>query len=273
MNNSRKINFKAVLIGELVDIGGTLLVVFVLAFVMVLQGIPAADIEATILAWSNKVSVLVIYYIIGLSFTFWGGFIGARIAKSAEIMHSGIIGVIGVVLGLFSLQSSTTHLWLNIIAVILNLPVAMLGGYVAQGRNIREQSLLGANEKSAKWPNMFKELTNLGYQRSAKEAFGFYIAYLLLAMFSCVIMSNIVGIILKDSNINLALRIGSITAVIVSIGLSFFVLKEKKLLGNFGFILLALLSGLLALKIGGMGGLIPVAYLTSKPVNAKRVTA
>jgi hypothetical protein len=266
MNNSSKINFKAILIGLSVDYSGTMLV---LAFVMAFQRIPAADIVAAILARSTAVSVLLITSIIGLLFKFLGGFIGARIAKSDEIMHSSIIGAIEVVIRFLSLQSST-HLWLYIIGVILTLPVFMLGGYVAQGRNIKEQSLLSSNERSAKWPNMFKELTNFGYQRSAKEAFGFYIAYLSSIMFFCGILGTIVEITVKNSIAYLiGLKIGIIIAVIVSIGLSFFILKEKKLFGNFGFILLALLSGLLALKIGGMGGLIPVAYLTSKPVNAR----
>jgi len=42
------------------------------------------------------------------------------------------------------------------------------------------------------------------------------------------------------------------------------------LIDNLVFILLALLSGLLALLSGGFGGLIAVAYLTNKPVNTKQ---
>lgn len=74
---------------------------------------------------------------------------------------------------------------------------------------------------------------------------------------------------MQNDDYNFGLIIGNIVAVIVSLGVSFLVLKEKKLLGNFVFILLALLSGLLAIFLGGLGGLIPAAYLTTKPANAK----
>lgn len=68
---------------------------------------------------------------------------------------------------------------------------------------------------------------------------------------------------------NLGIIIGNIVAIVVSIGVSFLILKEKNLLGNLGFVLLALFSGILAAFFGGLGGLIPAAYLTTKPANAK----
>jgi hypothetical protein len=68
---------------------------------------------------------------------------------------------------------------------------------------------------------------------------------------------------------NLGLIIGNIVAIVVSLGVSFLILKEKNLLGNFSFVLLAFFSGVLAIFLGGLGGLIPAAYLTTKPANAK----
>ena len=112
---------------------------------------------------------------------------------------------------------------------------------------------------------------NLHFKRSTKEAFGFYFAYLLLVLIISVIISVGIALIFKSSNFNsgfnMGLRIGTIIAVIISLGLSFLVLKEKKLLRNFGLILLALLSGLLAFFLGGLGGLIIASYLTTRPAN------
>ncbi|MBU0569816.1 hypothetical protein KKB40_03470 [Patescibacteria group bacterium] len=78
------------------------------------------------------------------------------------------------------------------------------------------------------------------------------------------IFAGVGVLVTQNDTFDFGLRIGNIIAIIISIGLSFLILKEKKLLSNFGFILLALLSGLLALFIGGLGGLIPAAFLTTR---------
>ena len=116
---------------------------------------------------------------------------------------------------------------------------------------------------------MFKNLTSLGYQRSTKEAFGFYLAYLVLIMIVGAMLAGTLGVAMQNNTFDFGLRVGSVIAAIASTGVSFFILKEKKLLGNFSFILLALLAGLLALFIGGLGGLIPAAYLTTRPASTK----
>ena len=114
---------------------------------------------------------------------------------------------------------------------------------------------------------MFKKLTNFHYQRNTKEAVGFYFAYLLLILITGVVISGGFNIIFKPINFALGVRIGAMTAFVMSLSLSFLILKDKKLLKNFNCILLALVSGLLALFIGGLGGLIIPAYLTTKPAN------
>jgi len=116
---------------------------------------------------------------------------------------------------------------------------------------------------------MFKHLANFSYKRNKKEAIGFYIAYLVLTMLVGVLLAGTLGIFFERgasaaNGFNFGFEIGSITAVIVSVGVSFLILKEKKLLGNFGYILVAILSGILALFSGGLGGLIPTAFLTTR---------
>jgi len=117
--------------------------------------------------------------------------------------------------------------------------------------------------------NIFNNLTDFGYQRSTKEAIGFYIAYLFLIIIFGVFLAFGLSAIVQNNTYNFGLIIGNVVAIVFSLGVSFLILKEKNLLGNFGFILLALLSGLLAIFLGGFGGLIPAAYLTTKPAKAK----
>jgi hypothetical protein len=112
---------------------------------------------------------------------------------------------------------------------------------------------------------MFNKLTDLKYKRDTKQAFGFYVAYLigiiLLAMVSAAVLGVATG---NQDNFQFGLRVGTFVAILSCLGLSFAILQKKKLLQNFGFILLALVSGVLALFGGAIVGLIPVAYFTTR---------
>ena len=111
---------------------------------------------------------------------------------------------------------------------------------------------------------MFKKLTNLAYKRSRKEALGFYLGYLILIVVVGALAGGLFGLASGQENFELGLRIGNIIGILASLGLSFAVLSKKGLMNNFGLLLLALLSGLLAFIGGGLLGLIPASYLTTK---------
>jgi hypothetical protein len=117
--------------------------------------------------------------------------------------------------------------------------------------------------------NIFNNLTEFGYQRSTKEAIGFYIAYFFLLIIIGALLALVLGSTIQNATYayGYGLIIGNIVAIIASLVISFLILKEKNLLGNTGFILIALLSGVLALFFGALGGLIPAAYLTTKSAN------
>lgn len=117
--------------------------------------------------------------------------------------------------------------------------------------------------------NIFNNLADFSYRRNTKEAIGFYIAYLFLTIVPGIVLALALGSIMWNDTYGFGLTVGNIVAVVVSLGVSFLILKEKNLLGNSGFILLALLSGVLAIIFGGLGRLIPAAYLTTKPANTK----
>lgn len=112
---------------------------------------------------------------------------------------------------------------------------------------------------------MFKKLTDFSYKRNTLEALGFYIAYLIILTVSAFIIGAVLGTATgNEDNFAFGAKIGVIFAIIAILCLSFVVLSKKKLTNNFSYLLLGLLSGVLAYFGGGLLGLIPVAYLTTK---------
>ncbi len=116
-----------------------------------------------------------------------------------------------------------------------------------------------------------------GVKRTVKQAFVFYLAYLLLMSLVGIILSMIIVQFLPTNCVDfktcfeegyeqsspIVNTIGLILSIIAPLLLSFLILKEKKLLSNFKYILLALLSGIMGI-FGFAIGLIPVAYLTTR---------
>jgi hypothetical protein len=116
---------------------------------------------------------------------------------------------------------------------------------------------------------MFKQLTNFSYERNVKEAIGLYLAYLLLIVILAIVVGWLVRLTLGDYILGISLRgAGNIVAIISSLVIALLIVKKKKLFGNFINILLILLSGVLAILGGGLLGLIPVAYLSTRQVRA-----
>lgn len=112
---------------------------------------------------------------------------------------------------------------------------------------------------------MFKHLTDFAYKRNVKEAIGFYLAFLFLIILLAGLLAGLIGLLAgQEESFKLGLRIGNIVAIVVIIGISILILKNKNLLGDFGYIILILLSGLLAYFGGGLLGLIPIAFLTTR---------
>lgn len=111
---------------------------------------------------------------------------------------------------------------------------------------------------------MFKNLTSFAYKRNTKEAIGFYIGYLVLIFILAYLIGASVGVVSPSFNSQYGFQMGNIVAIITTLMLSFLILSKKRLLNNFSYLLLALLSGVLAVYGGGLLGLIPTAYLSTK---------
>jgi len=124
---------------------------------------------------------------------------------------------------------------------------------------------------------MFKNLTNFSYKRNWKDAIGFYLAYLLLAVILGMIAGGLTGILMPSNattfsqgfnqGLHQGVQIGTIVAVIYCLIISGLLLWQKKLYKNFGFILLALLSAFLAVFGASLLGLIIPAIITTKEIK------
>ena len=111
---------------------------------------------------------------------------------------------------------------------------------------------------------MFSNLTDFSYQRTGKQAVGFYFAYLGMLLVCGFLVGFVWAIVTGINDFAVSVRVGQVLGVIAVLTLSFLVLKNKKLIGEFKYILLLLLSGVLAIFGGGLIGLILVAYLTTQ---------
>jgi len=110
---------------------------------------------------------------------------------------------------------------------------------------------------------VFKNLTDFAYKRTAIEALGFYLAYLVLIIVASIVGGSIMGL-LGIIDTKTAFNLGTILAIVASLTISFAIIKRKNHMDNFSYILLALLSGILALIGESILGLIPAAILTTR---------
>jgi hypothetical protein len=110
---------------------------------------------------------------------------------------------------------------------------------------------------------MFSNLTNYAYKRSPLQALGFYIAYLILIILVGGVLGGIAGLLFEENSFAISLRLGVITAIITCLALAILVVSKKNQWSNFLAIFLIVLSPFLAFLLGGIGGLLPVSYLTT----------
>jgi hypothetical protein len=126
----RRLKFKAILFGFLIDTIGTLAIAFAIIFAMGAAGIPVDEINARM----HGISGLMLMLIVGLTCTFIGGYVAGRTAGQAEILHGAVVAGIGLVLGLF-LREPDLPLWYEAVSFAAMAPIGMAGGYFAREGN------------------------------------------------------------------------------------------------------------------------------------------
>jgi len=116
---------------------------------------------------------------------------------------------------------------------------------------------------------MFKNITDFGFQRNWKQAIGFYLAYFLLIVLTAAFVGAL-GAVVQGGNCQIAgYHSGIFVAVIGTLLINFMVLEKKNQLNNYGYLLLLILSGMLAIFGGALIGLIPAAYFTTRKKQRK----
>jgi hypothetical protein len=129
----RRLSFKSILWGVLVDNIGTLTVAMALFFALAASGLPEAEITARMRGFSG----LMLMLILGLSFTLIGGYVAGRTAGRFEILHGAIVAGIGLVLGFFYFREPGLPLWYETISFAAVIPIGMAGGYIAREGNVK----------------------------------------------------------------------------------------------------------------------------------------
>ena len=136
--------------GFLVDAVGSIVVGFVYFILKI--GITVAEGEnpgEIVLSTTDYVMSTVF----GLVFVVVGGYIAGRMAGIRPTMHGMCVGVAGLVAGILLglVPDPQAPTWFNVVSLITVVPMAGLGGYLANGRvqaDIRLQPTSGANAGS-----------------------------------------------------------------------------------------------------------------------------
>lgn len=127
----RKFDIKAILMGCLVDWLGTLAfsVASSLSFGILAasKGLTPQEIQSALVEWAHSTTQMVLSASYGFGFTFLGGHLAARISRADHLLNSAMVGVIGVLLGLFFISETPREIVL--LSVALSVPVSMLGGF------------------------------------------------------------------------------------------------------------------------------------------------
>lgn len=112
---------------------------------------------------------------------------------------------------------------------------------------------------------MFKELANFKLKRTPLQALGFYIVYFVVTIVIGATLATVLGLATGNTNnFQFGYKIGNLSAVAISMVLSFLVLQQKKMINDVGWLLLGLSAGLLAFYGGALLGLIPSTILTTR---------
>jgi hypothetical protein len=125
-----KLKIKAIVIGSVIDIVGSLVFGAIFSIVMgVLHAMNGKDISSFERDFYSNVPAMTFGLIIGLLFTVLGGYCSARIAKENEKINAASVGVVGFITCLPFIGS--LPLWYNAASLILVIPAAYLGGMIA----------------------------------------------------------------------------------------------------------------------------------------------
>ena len=113
--------------------------------------------------------------------------------------------------------------------------------------------------------DMFRRLTDFRFQRTPLEAFGFYLAYLIVGIGIAAGPGFLGGLANVTAGFDAGMMLGAAFAIGICPVLALVVLHAKGQLGNFVYLFVAVLSVAGAAVAGLLLGLVFVAFLTTRP--------
>jgi len=123
----QEISTKAIILGVMFDNIGYLCFITILGIALGIMGITENEFNTQIETITN--------IILALGFTFLGGYIAGRIAKHSEVLHGGIVGAIGILIGFIIIVAMSYPIrWPEIVCFVGIIPIGMGGGCVARTR-------------------------------------------------------------------------------------------------------------------------------------------
>ncbi len=123
-----RISIKSVVLGGLVNVGGTFIGLLVCAIaVSQLYSVALADISAL---EKRHPEIVVVGYLITFGFALLGAFAAARLAGHAQRLHGGIVGGLTLLFRLAYWQAGQSLLE-TLVDFVLPIPVGVLGGVLA----------------------------------------------------------------------------------------------------------------------------------------------
>lgn len=142
---AKHINIKAILLGFLTDICGSMVFGLVLALITIISiknsaMISQNQIESELVLRLHRPGCLIMSFFIGIGFTILGGFVAGRFAKQSQILHGALVGVLSLLIGAslfipFSIyypNQVSSPLWYSVISFLLVVPCGIFGGYISK---------------------------------------------------------------------------------------------------------------------------------------------
>lgn len=150
MEFRKKVSILGFMIGSIADIVGTnIWAVFMMIYVMVsynlLQTAASSPTELTakvLNIFQTDPLIFSVNFIVGAMFSVLGGYIGAYIAKHDELLNGALSSFLCVLSGIYGLFTGSYPIYLillEILALIINPLLGMLGGYLRLEQKSRKQ--------------------------------------------------------------------------------------------------------------------------------------
>lgn len=132
-SQERGATWKAVLLGLLADVGGTIifanLFALVIGIALGMQGRPMSDLQNL----NTHNGFLTFSLFCGMAFTCLGGYVAARIANHAEYRHGFYLGIASLLTGILLqrvMDPAETPFWIDLLSHILIIPAALYGAHL-----------------------------------------------------------------------------------------------------------------------------------------------